>query len=146
MFIIRAAALLALAFFTHSSHAHSGGLDAHGCHAGALARHCHVASAKVDRSPVERVCVYHYVRGDGRYAYIGISNNPERRWREHQRKGRAFTLFAAQIHACYNTRDEALSVERGLIERYCRPHGLHNKKHCLRQWTMDNGDWSIRSL
>ena len=130
MFITRAAALLALAFFTYSSHAHSGGLDADGCHAGARSRHCHSAALKVHNSRAERVCVYQYVRENGSYAYIGISNNPKRRWKEHQADGRAFTAFAAQIHSCYQTRDEALSMERGLIETYCRPHRLHNKKHC----------------
>ena len=130
MSLNRAIALLALAFFTHLSHAHSGGLGADGCHAGALSQHCHTAPVKVDNQRAENVCVYQYVRSDDSYAYIGISNNPKRRWKEHRADGRAFTAFAAQIHACYPTRDEALSVERGLIETYCKPHRLHNKKHC----------------
>ena len=130
MFIIRATALLALALSAHLSYAHSGGLDADGCHAGSLSRHCHSSALKVHNRPAQRVCVYQYVRENGSYAYIGISNNPKRRWKEHRADGRPFTLFAAQIHSCYQTRDEALSMERGLIETYCKPHRLHNKKHC----------------
>lgn len=112
------------------SYGHSGRTNANGCHAGSTLHHCHDGSPKSYTSPNERVCVYTFTRANKSYAYIGISNNPPRRWSEHRKDGREFIVFTPQIHSCYTTKKEALSIERAMIKEYCIQHNLHNITYC----------------
>lgn len=125
-------ALVAFCLFTFavSAHGHGGRTDADGCHSGHVERHCHNRAQTRQKSPqkAERTCVYIYGPTSAP-VYIGISNNPERRWRKHSKGGRAFAGLPVDIHSCYSTRADALERERRLIEMHCRP-ALQNVTHC----------------
>jgi len=111
-------------------HAHSGGTDKQGCHGGSATRHCHTPTPKASpTSDNQRTCVYIYRYTDGSNAYIGISNDPTRRWKEHSRDGKPFASLPVSVQSCYPSRREALQVERRLIKQHCRPQ-LHNKTYC----------------
>lgn len=122
--------ILLMLLLSTSAIGHPGRTDADRCHAGSQPHHCHEKKRNISADKDEIVCIYIY-RKDGRPVYIGISNNPERRWRQHADDGRPFANLPKSIESCHNSRREALKVERDLIIRHCNP-ALLNKTHCHR--------------
>lgn len=112
-------------------------MDESGCHTRSSTGeyHCHRSKEIKKESDIprssgdkEHVCVYIYRREDGSPAYIGISNNPERRFKQHSKDGRAFAHMHRSVRSCHASRSEALAVERSLIRGKCSI--LYNKAGC----------------
>jgi predicted GIY-YIG superfamily endonuclease len=93
---------------------------------------CTTGNREAAPSPQSGVCVYMYIRPDETYAYIGISNNLNRRWAEHTNDGRPFAHLNRCIDSCFSQRSSAEAREESLIERFCRSHNLYNTQHCDR--------------
>ena len=128
---IHIALFIAISLVASTVEGHSGRTGKDGCHAGSQPHHCHGGTTKRPSAPQsrERVCIYVYRYSDGSPAYIGISNNPQKRWGQHSDDGRPFASMSKSVTSCHNSRREALRVERELILKHCRPR-LFNKTHC----------------
>ena len=131
---IHLAVFIMLSLVVSSLDAHSGRTGKDGCHAGSQPHHCHgdvrqPSSRQSSTGDKERVCVYIYRYVDGSPAYIGISNNPQKRWQQHSDDGRPFASLNKSVTSCYGSRRKALDVERKLIIQNCSA-SLYNRTHC----------------
>jgi len=62
-----------------------------------------------------------YVLRDGRkIVYRGITNNPERRYKEHKKSGKRFTSMTTSVKL---SREKARKREKKRIKRYSKNHG-----------------------
>jgi predicted GIY-YIG superfamily endonuclease len=104
----------------------------------------------------ERTALYRLYDADGRLLYIGITNDPNRRWAQHARSSRWWPKVVTKKIEWLQSRSASLAAEKVEIERLNPPYNrawntwdirarLHYQDHLAKEAELKRRMATIRS-